>query len=85
MFFSESAAQVVAASLLAEFYDGEEPEDYGGIGACYIEFGAGRVAKLDVNFLLGPKPSVNFTAPSVELMEKKDYFGSQRRARWFDL
>ena len=48
--FSEGAAKVVAASLIAEFQGNEQPAAYGGAGSCYIEFGGGRVGRADVIF-----------------------------------
>ena len=55
--FSEGAARVVAASLLARLQGGEQPAAYEGRGSCYVEFGAGRVGRVDVDFLSGPKPT----------------------------
>ena len=52
-------------------------------GSCYIEFGAGRIGRVDVDFLSGPKPTGTFREPSVALVEEKRDFGSTRRARWF--
>jgi sulfide:quinone oxidoreductase len=83
--FSEGAARVVAASLIAEVQGGEEPSAYTGMGSCYVEFGAGRVARVDVDFLSGPSPTGSFMDPSVALAEEKKLFGSSRRARWFGL
>ena len=56
---------------------------YDGLGSCYIEFGAGRVGRVDVDFLSGPKPTGTFQAPSDALVAEKEEFGSSRRARWF--
>ena len=81
--FSEGAARVVAASLLAEMQGGEPPPPYAGAGNCYVEFGGGRVARVDVDFLSGPAPTGNFSEPSVALVDEKQRFGSSRRARWF--
>ena len=81
--FSEGAARVVGASLIARLQDGEQPGAYGGLGSCYIEFGAGRVGRVDVDFLSGPKPTGTFQEPSVELVAEKKHFGASRRARWF--
>ena len=78
--FSEGAARVVAASLIARLLRGEQPGAYDGLGSCYIEFGAGRV---DVDFLSGPKPTGTFHEPSRALVTEKRHFGSSRRARWF--
>ena len=81
--FSEGAARVVAASLVARLRGGEQPGAYNGLGSCYIEFGAGRVGRVDVDFLSGPKPTGTFHEPSVALVAEKQFFGSSRGARWF--
>lgn len=83
--FSEGAARIVAASLIAEFQGGERPSAYAGAGSCFVEFGAGRVGRVDVDFLSGPSPTGSFVEPSVALVREKEYFGSSRRARWFGL
>ena len=81
--FAEGAARIVAASLIARLRDGEQPGAYDGLGSCYIEFGAGRVGRVDVDFLSGPKPTGTFQEPSAALVAEKQYFGSSRSARWF--
>jgi sulfide:quinone oxidoreductase len=81
--FSEGAARVAAASILAAVRDGKQPEPYDGRGSCYIEFGAGRVGRVDVDFLSGPKPTGTYQEPSLALVSEKEHFGSSRRARWF--
>jgi sulfide:quinone oxidoreductase len=81
--FSEGAARVVAASLVATLRGGEQPGPYGGLGSCYIEFGAGRVGRVDVDFLSGPKPTGTYFEPSAALVTEKHAFGSSRSARWF--
>ena len=81
--FAEGAARVVAASLLATLSGGDQPGPYGGTGSCYIEFGAGRVGRVDVDFLSAPKPTGTFREPSASLVAEKHEFGSSRRARWF--
>jgi sulfide:quinone oxidoreductase len=81
--FSEGAARVVASSLIARLRDREQPGPYDGLGSCYIEFGAGRVGRVDVDFLSGPKPTGTFQEPSTALVAEKEHFGSSRRARWF--
>ena len=83
--FSEGAARVVAASLIAKLQGGEQPSAYTGRGSCYVEFGAGRVACVDVDFLSGPAPTGSFMDPSVALADEKKFFGSSRRAHWFGL
>ena len=61
-----------------------QPEAYDGRGACYVEFGAGRVGRVDVDFLSGPKPTGTFKQPSADLVAEKKHFGASRRARWFN-
>ncbi|HEX3909389.1 MAG TPA: FAD-dependent oxidoreductase [Solirubrobacteraceae bacterium] len=81
--FAEGAAKIVAEQLIAQARDGESDAAYEGRGSCYIEFGAGRVGRVDVDFLSGPKPTGTYQEPSVALVAEKDRFGSSRRARWF--
>ena len=81
--FAEGAARVVAASVIASIRGGEQPAPYDGIGICYIEFGAGRVGRVEVDFLSGPKPTGTYGEPSEALVADKQRFGSSRRARWF--
>lgn len=83
--FAESAGRVVARELIAHARGEEPTERYAGTGSCYVEFGGGRVARVDVDFLGGPRPTGTFTAPSAELVAEKQRFGSSRRARWFGL
>jgi len=82
--FAEGAARIVAASLVAGLRGGEQPGAYDGRGSCYIEFGEGRVGRVDVDFLSGEKPTGTFQAPSEVIAAEKHHFGSSRRARWFN-
>jgi sulfide:quinone oxidoreductase len=81
--FAEGAARALARSVVAEARTGEPPTGYEGQGSCYIEFGAGRVGRVDVDFLSGPKPTGTFHAPSDELVSEKVDFGASRASRWF--
>jgi sulfide:quinone oxidoreductase len=81
--FAEGAARVVARSLLASLRGSEQPGAYEGRGSCYIEFGAGRVGRVDIDFLSGPKRTGIFQEPSAALVTEKRDFGSSRGARWF--
>ena len=83
--FAEGAARIVAQALVAELAGGDEPPGYSGAGACYVEFGAGRVGRVDVDFFSGPSPTGTYAEASVELAAEKGQFGSSRRARWFGL
>ena len=81
--FSERQAGVVARALISKLRGGGESGEYDGTGSCYIEFGAGRVGRVDVDFFSGPKPTGTFQEPSRELVAEKRHFGSSRSARWF--
>ena len=83
--FSEGAARVVAAEIIAEVKKGEQPSGYDGRGFCYIEFGGGRVGSVEVQFLSGQPPKGQFYGASVALAAEKKEFGASRRARWFGL
>ena len=81
--FAEGAARTVAAEIIAELKGGHA-DAYRGIGACYIEFGAKRVGKVQVEFLAGP-PTGSYTEASSALVDEKKEFGASRRAKWFGL
>jgi sulfide:quinone oxidoreductase len=83
--FAESAARAVAAQLIAEVRGGPPPGPYRGIGACYVEFGGGRVGRVNIDASSGPPPKGTFDGPSEELAAEKREFGASRRARWFGL
>ncbi len=83
--FAEGAARVVAASVIAALRGDEPPAAYDGRGGCYVEFGAGRVGRVDIDFFSGPKPTGQLRGPSGALAAEKVEFGSSRRARWFGL
>ena len=83
--FAEGAAKIAAASIIADFENGEQPSAYKGAGTCYIEFGDGRIGKVDVDFFSGPAPFGSYTEASVDLVRDKEYFGSSRKSRWFGL
>jgi sulfide:quinone oxidoreductase len=81
--FAEGAARALATSLLAQLRGGGEAGVHSGTGSCYIEFGAGRIGRVDIDFLSGPSPTGTYRAPSVALRADKQHFGASRRARWF--
>ena len=83
--FAEGAARAAADSIIAELRGQEEPSAYKGQGACYVEFGANQVGRVDVDFLSGPSPTGSFLDPSAALVGEKVLFGSSRRQRWFGL
>ena len=82
--FAEGAARVVADHLVARIKGASAPPGYDGRGACYIEFGDHRVARVDVDFFSTPgHPTGTFTVPSPETAAEKAAWASSRRARWF--
>jgi len=83
--FAEGAAKTAAAAILATYQGKENGLPFAGAGSCYIEFGKGEVARVDVDFFSGPKPfGVHHNASEALVMDKV-YFGSSRKARWFGL
>jgi sulfide:quinone oxidoreductase len=81
--FAENAAAVVADNIIAAHRGETRERRYEGEGNCYLEFGGGRVAKVEANFLGGPAPTARLVGPSEELAADKRAFGAERRARWF--
>jgi sulfide:quinone oxidoreductase len=83
--FAEGAAKTAAAAIIAAFNGKENGLPYAGAGSCYIEFGKGEVARVDVDFFSGAKPFGIHHNASEALVRDKAYFGSSRKARWFGL
>ncbi len=84
--FAEGAARAVATTLIARLRNNEVPVTHKGTGSCYIEFGAGRIGRVDVDFLSDPAgPTGTYHEPSVALRADKEHFGASRRARWFGM
>ena len=70
--FAEGAARAVASELIAQAARGAAtPAEYDGFGTCYIEFGAGRIGKVEVDFFSGPKPTGTYHEPSVALRAER--------------
>jgi len=83
--FAEGAARAVATGLIAKLRQSGSGSLYDGFGTCYIEFGGGRIGKVDVDFFSGPTPTGTYYEPSIGLRADKNNFGANRRARWFGL
>lgn len=83
--FAEGAAKAVAESIVAAVRGGADKGTNPGQGECYIEFGGGRIARVRVDFLSGPKPVGTYEAPTLERRADKARFGSSRKARWFGM
>jgi sulfide:quinone oxidoreductase len=82
--FAEGQAAVVADAIVARARRTANGSEYGGRGICYIEWGAGEVAKVDVTFLSGRTPVAVFDPASQANAADKRAFGRDRIARWFD-
>jgi sulfide:quinone oxidoreductase len=81
--FAEGAARTVATTLIDAVRGDGDRHVHTGTGSCYVEFGAGRIGRVDVDFFSGPSPTGTFQQPSAALRAEKDHFGASRRARWF--
>jgi len=81
--FAEGSAKVVGKAIIAQLRGGPAPEAYNGRGSCYLEFGGEQVARVDVQFLAGPKPVGSYQPPSQALVAEKKEFGASRVRRWF--
>jgi sulfide:quinone oxidoreductase len=81
--FAERQAAIVADAVIARARGGLASTTYDGRGICYLEFGDGRVAKVDVTFQPGQAPSGQFDEASAALALDKGEFGSSRIKRWF--
>src|SRR5207253_10811176 len=81
--FAEAAARAVADDIVARLHDAELEAPNDGRGVCYLEFGEGRVGKVDADFLSGPAPTAPFREPSAELAAEKRRSFADRRRRWF--
>ena len=81
--FAEGAARAVGSSLIAALGGDGEALAYAGTGACYLEFGGGRVGRVDIDFSSAPSPTGAFQQPTAVLRGEKAHYGPTRRAGWF--
>jgi sulfide:quinone oxidoreductase len=82
--FAEGQAAVVADAIIAEVRGHHDSDGYDGRGMCYLEFGDGQVARVDITFLAGQPPFGTLEAPSLALAREKSDFGTSRVRRWLD-
>jgi sulfide:quinone oxidoreductase len=80
--FAEGHAAIAAQHIAARIRGGTSSAQYGGRGICYLEFGRGEVALVDVTFF-GDQRSGELVGPSPELTAEKVEFGANRIKRWF--
>jgi sulfide:quinone oxidoreductase len=81
--FAEGQAAIVAAHIAAQLRGDTTSAAYDGRGVCYVEFGHGAVAKVDVTFRPDTAPFGALEGPSPELAADKEEFGASRIRRWF--
>jgi sulfide:quinone oxidoreductase len=81
--FAEGQAAVVARRILAGLRGVDPVDTYDGRGICYMEVGHDQVAKVDVTFVTGQRPTGGLEGPDVALVADKVVFGSSRIGRWF--
>ncbi|MGR2752031.1 NAD(P)/FAD-dependent oxidoreductase [Agromyces arachidis] len=81
---AESAARAVASQIVRRVR-GEGETERGGTGVCFLEFGRGEVAQVEVDFGAAGGPKAELVGPSSEFAAQKAAFGSARRARWFGM
>ena len=81
--FAEGQAAVVADAIAARIRADADSQHYDGRGICYLEFGHGQVAKVDVTFVSGQAPFGDFDEPSQLFAAEKGDFGTSRVRRWF--
>jgi sulfide:quinone oxidoreductase len=80
--FAEGQAIVAAEGIAAAIRGETSAAQYGGRGICYLEFGHGQVALVDVTFF-GDKRVGELVGPSEAYAADKLEFGSSRIRRWF--
>jgi sulfide:quinone oxidoreductase len=81
--FAEGQATIVADQIIARHREQATSSTYSGRGICYVEFGADQVARVDVTFRSGQRPSGQFDDPCALYAADKSEFGSSRIRRWF--
>jgi sulfide:quinone oxidoreductase len=81
--FAEDAAATVAADILRTIQGQGQVDPFEAQGACYFEFGEGKVARIAANFLGGPTPDLELQGPSLEFRADKEEFERSRIERWF--
>ena len=80
--FAEGQAKAAAKSIAARIRGEASDASYDGHGVCYLEFGEGEVAMVDVTFL-GDSKSASIIGPAEGYVADKLDFGTSRIKRWF--
>jgi sulfide:quinone oxidoreductase len=80
--FAEGQGAVAAQQIAARIREDTSDAAYGGRGICYLEFGGGEIALVDVTFF-GDQRVGALVGPSKDYAADKAQFGSSRALRWF--
>jgi sulfide:quinone oxidoreductase len=81
--FAEGQAVVAAERISAHIREQAGSAEYDGRGLCYLEFGEGKVARVEVTFQHGKAPAGVYDQPSTMFADDKAEFGTTRIQRWF--
>lgn len=81
--FAEGQGAVVADRIIATIAGESAQAEYDGHGLCYLEFGFGEVAAVDVTFRTGERPTGDLFGPAAAYADDKADFGASRIGRWF--
>lgn len=82
--FAVGAARTAAESIIAEFNGKDYHGVYSGADSCYVEFGGGKVARVDVDFFSGPSPKGSHHKASRKLADEKKALENRSINRWFE-
>jgi sulfide:quinone oxidoreductase len=81
--FAEAMGQVVADRIAAAFAGQEPQAEFKGEGGCYLEVGGGQAMLVQGRFLTEPAPEVELTEASLQYLDEKRTFETQRLQTWF--
>jgi sulfide:quinone oxidoreductase len=81
--FSEGQARIAAQHVIARVQGRTSDAQYDGFGRCYVEFGEGAVAQVDITFAPGESPHGTLFGPGEDIERDKSAFGTERVQRWF--
>jgi sulfide:quinone oxidoreductase len=81
--FAEGQAATTAQRIAARLRGEDATAEYSGTGACYLEFGGGEVARVEVAFTPGQPPQGGISGPTTEIAQGKVDFAASRISRWF--
>lgn len=81
--FAEGQARTAAEHIIATVRGDTSDAEYDGFGRCYLEFGDGSVAQVDISFAPDERPTGMLFGPDPALAADKVAFGSDRAQKWF--